>query len=75
MDDLVRRVGRLEEVTTDTRVSVSAIQAQIPHIATKDDVSQVSTKISSTETSIIKWLVGVSIALASVAFAAARLIP
>ncbi len=74
MDDLIRRVGRLEEHSAAIQADVAAMKAQIPHLGTKADISAIAAQISSTETSMIKWSVGTLIAVAGVVFAAAKLI-
>lgn len=67
MDDVLRRLGIVETLTAETRNDVSAIKATLPHLATKAD-------ISSLETKIIRWIVGTTIAAASVAFTIAKFV-
>jgi hypothetical protein len=67
MDDVLRRLGVVESLVAETREDVSAIKATLPHLATKAD-------ISSLETKIIRWIVGTTIAVASVAFTIAKFV-
>ena len=60
VDDIFRRLG---EVETD----LSGIKAQIPHLATKADVSDL-------KASIIQWAVGTTIATAGLVFAIAKFV-
>jgi len=68
MDDVLRRLGVVEGLVTETREDVSAIKATLPHLATKAEVKDLKSDISAMETRIIRWIVGTTIAAASVAF-------
>ena len=81
MDDVLRRLGVVESLLAETREDVSAIRATLPHLATKADVAatkadinEVRADISALETRIIRWIVGTTIAVASVAFAIAKFV-
>ena len=67
MDDVLRRFGVVEALVAETREDVSAMKATLPHLASKAD-------ISSLETRIIRWIVGTTIAVASVAFTIAKFV-
>jgi hypothetical protein len=67
MDDVLRRLGVVEALVAETREDVSAMKATLPHLASKAD-------ISSLETRIIRWIVGTTIAVASVAFTIAKFV-
>ena len=74
MEDVLARVGRLESTTADIKADVASLKANSVHLATKGDIGELKALISSTETSLIKWVVGTAIACAGLAFAAARFI-
>lgn len=85
MDDLTARVGRLEVIAADTRADVAAIKATLPHLAAGEQLAGLEAKlearieradgnISRMEASLVKWLVGATIATAGLAFTAAKLI-
>jgi hypothetical protein len=67
VDDILRRLGAVESLATETRADVSAIKAVLPHLSTKAD-------LSSLETKIIRWLVGTLIGAASLAFTIAKFV-
>jgi hypothetical protein len=63
------------------KAGVSAIKATLPHLATKEDVAAtkadingVRADINALETRIIRWIVGTTIAAASVAFTIAKFV-
>jgi hypothetical protein len=74
MDDVLRRLGVVEGLVAQTREDVSAMKATLPHLATKADVKELKADISAMEARSIRWFVGTSIAVASVAFAAAKFV-
>jgi hypothetical protein len=74
MEDIVARVGRLETSMSDVRVDVAAIKAKLDHLATGGEIGELRGRLSATETSLIKWVVGTAMACAGPAFAAAKLI-
>lgn len=65
MDDILKRLGAVEESVSEIKAAVSGLTSTMPHLATKADVQSV-------ETSIIKWIVGTIIAVAALAFAIAK---
>lgn len=65
MDDVLKRLGNVEKDVSDIRAKVSGIEAVIPHLATKADVSNSALKI-------IGWMIGTAIALTTLAFTIAR---
>ena len=67
MDDVLRRLGVVESLVSETRVDVSAIKASLPHLATKAE-------INALETRIIRWFVGTTIAAVSAAFMIAKFV-
>lgn len=79
MDDVLRRLGNVEKDVGDIRVKVSAIEATLPHLATKTDMAKleaaintVDGKIASSALRLIQWMIGTMIALTALAFAIAR---
>lgn len=76
MDDVLKRLGSVESNVADIRAKVSGIEATLPHLATKADlttgIGSLQTLIAKTELSIIKWVVVTAIALTTLAFAIAR---
>lgn len=61
------RVKELERTATDIRERLARMESGLAHVATRADVASV-------ESTLLKWFVGTAIALAGLAFAAARLI-
>lgn len=53
---------------------VSAIKATLPRLATKAEVNEIRSDMSAMETRIIRWIVGTTIAVASVAFTIAKFV-
>jgi len=79
MDDVLRRLGSLEKDVSVIKTDVGAIIALIPHLATKADVAQLPymatrADVSDAITSIIKWIVGTTIAVAALAFTIAKFV-
>ena len=88
MDDVLRRLGVVEALVSETREDVSAIKATLPHLATKADINATGAEINlvradmnllradinALETRIIRWIVGTTIATASVAFTIAKFV-
>ena len=74
MDDVLKRLGVVESLLGETREDVSAIKATLPHLATKADVNEVKSLINANETRVIRWIVGTTIAAASVAFTIAKFV-
>jgi hypothetical protein len=52
MDDVLKRLGTVEASLTDLRVQVSGIAAGMPYLATKDEIREVRSDISSIVASI-----------------------
>jgi hypothetical protein len=74
MEDVLRRLGTVETDISgmradisDMKVDIAGINAVIPRLATRADVSEV-------KTSIIQWIVATTIAIAGVAFAIAKFV-
>ena len=83
MDDILRRLGKVEEAvgglrgqvdtiaatvpSLATKASVDAIAATIPHLATAASVSELRAEMSMMETRIIKWFMGTAITLTTLA--------
>ena len=53
---------------------MSAIQATLPHLATKSDVADLKTAISSLEARIIKWIVATLLTSTGLAFTIAKIV-
>jgi hypothetical protein len=67
MDDILKRLGAVESTVSEIRSQISGIAAILPHLATKAD-------IRASETAIVKWIIGVIIAAAGLAFTIAKYI-
>lgn len=67
MDEILRRLGAVEAAVSDIKSDVSALKATSNHLATKNDVS-------SLESKLIRWCVGTAIAVAALAFTIARFV-
>ncbi len=65
--EMEERVKELEKSTADIRERLARMESGLSHVATKADVASV-------ESTLLKWFVGTAIALAGLAFAAAKLI-
>lgn len=74
MDDVLRRLDVVESLVTATRENVSAIEAILPHLATKADVSDLRSDMNSMETRIIRWFIGTTFAAMAAAFTIAKFI-
>jgi hypothetical protein len=86
LDDILKRLGVVEQGLAELRTQVSAILALIPHLATKADVAliphlatkadveAVRCELATMQATIIKWYVATSLTVAGLAFAAARFI-
>jgi hypothetical protein len=78
MEDILKRLSALESSIAGIRVDVSAItatlSATLPHLATKAEVKALEAKISSVETSIIKWIIATVITSSGLAFAIAKFV-
>lgn len=74
MDDVLRRLGVVESLLSETREDVSAIKATLPHLATKADIHAVRSDMSALEARIIRWIVGTTLAAASLAFTIAKFV-
>ncbi|WP_253185361.1 hypothetical protein [Burkholderia plantarii] len=61
------RIKELEKSNADIRERLARMESGLNHVATKADVA-------SLESTLLKWFVGTAIALAGLAFAAAKLI-
>jgi hypothetical protein len=61
-----QRLTELEQMTTDIRERIAHVEAGFLHLATKNDVTTL-------ESRLLKWFIGTAIALSSIAFAAAKL--
>ncbi|WP_241774194.1 hypothetical protein [Burkholderia pseudomallei] len=68
------RIQELEKATTDIRERLARMESGLAHVATKADVMSVKTDVMSMEGTLLKWFIGTAIALAGLAFAAAKLI-
>ena len=58
----------------DLKADVNAINATLPHLATKAEINEVRADINALEAKIIRWIVGTTIAVASVAFTIAKFV-
>lgn len=81
MEDVLRRLGSLEQDVSVIKIEVAGITTLLPHLATKADVALVKADvallkadISDAKTSIIQWMVGTMIAVAALAFTIAKFV-
>jgi hypothetical protein len=90
MDDVLRRLGVVENLLAETREVVSAIKTAVLHLATKAEVNDLKAGVSSIdatlphlaskadlnalETKIIRWLVGTLLAAVTAAFTIAKFV-
>lgn len=72
MDDVLKRLHTVEQTVSEIRADVAGLASAMPQMATKADVADVKTAVSSVETSLIKWIVGTLLAVTIVAFTIAR---
>lgn len=70
----LRRLDAVESLVGETREDVSAIEARLPYLATKEEVVATKADINALETRIIRWIVGTAIASVSVAFTIAKFV-
>jgi len=88
MDDVLRRLGRVEASVAATREDVRTIRALLPHLATRADINGTGgdtnsvhaemnllrADINGMEARLIRWFVGTAIATTSAAFAVAKFV-
>jgi hypothetical protein len=74
MNGALRRLDAVESRVGETREHVSAIEARLPYLATKEEVVATKADINALETRIIRWIVGTAIASVSVAFTIAKFV-
>jgi hypothetical protein len=83
VDEILKRLGLLETVVADLRMQLSALVTLMPTFATKSDLLEVKgelksdshalrAEMSAMEARLIRWLVATAIALAALAFTAAK---
>jgi hypothetical protein len=67
--DTDARLRKVEEALGDVRVDIATVKqrldSELPQVVTKAE-------LKSTEATLIKWMVGVALAIGGLAFAAAR---
>ena len=79
------RVTKLERYADDARKEFRAVDVRLARIetlsdgieknmATKADIAQLTSMIAQLESTLLKWFVATTIAIAGLAFAAAKLI-
>ena len=61
------------ERPTTERERISAIEAMLRHLATKADVADVKAQIERLRADMIKWQIGIAIAIIGAVFAIVRL--
>jgi hypothetical protein len=83
MDDVLRRLGVIEKDVSDIKADVAAIAVQLPQMATKTEVAAIAAQlphmatkadVGDAKVSIIQWMVGTTIAVASLAFVIAKFV-
>ena len=72
MDDVLKRLHTVKQTVSEIRANVAGLTAVVPHLATKADIAEVKTAVSSVESSRIKRIVGTLLAVTIVAFTIAR---
>jgi len=82
-DGMEARIANLEKFAEESRKDLRSIDVRLgkvetlvdgisKNMATKADIAEVKGGVAQMETTILKWFIGTAIALASVAFAAAK---
>jgi hypothetical protein len=88
MEDVLRRLGNVENNVSELRAQVSAIGAVIPHLATKADVADVRTAVADVRSAVgevradvamiqvalIKWIVGTVLTSVALTFTIAKFV-
>jgi len=78
-DDLEKRLEAVEKAIPDIRERLARVETKIDHIertmATKSDMAEVKTALAEGFNSQTKWFIGTALAMAVIAFTAARFIP
>jgi len=79
---LEKRIEILEKAIPDIRERLATIETKLNHAATSKDISYLKTLLAENRTAVsndfgsqTKWFIGTAIALAVIAFSAARFIP
>jgi hypothetical protein len=72
LDDVLKRLHTVKQTVSEIRANVAGLTAVVPHLATKADIAEVKTAVSSVESSRIKRIVGTLLAVTIVAFTIAR---
>jgi hypothetical protein len=67
VEDISKRMGRVETDVSELKAQVSAVLALIPHLATKAD-------LSALEAVMIKWIVATMLAAVGLAFTIAKFV-
>lgn len=85
MEDILKRLGNVESDVSDLKSKVSTVLETLPHLATKSDVAEVLTEMSTRlgelrtdmatrETAFIKWMIATVLTVAGVAFTIAKFV-
>lgn len=78
-DDVERRVEALEKSIPDIRERLARVETKVDHIeknmATKADIAELRTSMADGFNAQTKWFIGTALAMAVIAFTAARFIP
>ena len=77
MEDILKRLGKVEESVEDLKTQVGVIAAAMPLLATAASVSVIphlatAASVSAMETRIIKWMVGTALASNGLLFIIAK---
>ena len=68
------RVKILEKGTTELKKSVACIEAILPFLATREDLTRVEMSISRIESNLIKWFAGTALAIITAIIASATIV-
>jgi hypothetical protein len=74
VEEISRRLDRVETDVSDLKPQAAAILAVIPHLATKADVVGVKADLAEVKVALMKWYVGTGLTCATLAFTAAKLV-
>ncbi len=72
--DMMADVAEVNEQITEVRERVARIEGQLPHLATKADLADATTRLERAVRRQTYWLVGTLIAVGGLIFAAIKLL-
>ena len=72
--DMMADVAEVNEQITEVRERIARIEGQLPHLATKADLADATTRLERAVRRQTYWLVGTLIAVGGLIFAAIKLL-